>query len=450
VSPEDLDWAALGDEAVHLLRRYLAIDTSNPPGNETEGVAFLASVLEKDGIAAEIAEAVPRRGNLTARLLGTGRRPGLVLHHHVDVVPADPRHWSFDPFGGAVEDGYVYGRGSLDMKSVGIVQILAVIGLKRAGIRLDGDAIVLATADEEEESAHGAEFIARHRSPWLRGAEAALSELGGILDRSALTRPIGIIGVSEKTGLPLRLVAHGVAGHGSLPWPDSAPHRLVRALGRLLAAERPPRVLPETQEFFATLAGALPAGTAHGYDDLARALEEREFREAFFANPHYAAAVGTTFAVTGLSAGAKRNVIPPEATAEVDCRLLAGDDPEEIVDWVRRTIDDDQVDVEVLRPPRAPSRSPTDTPIYRALAECLRGRMPNVSVTPAILTGSSDSWVFRRAGLHSYGFSPFVLDEGELFRIHGVDERISVENVRAGVRAYAELLVSVLGGGAWT
>jgi len=446
VTLPDADWSALGEEAIALLRRYLTIDTSNPPGNETAGVVFLASLLEKEGIATEIAEPAPGRGNLTARLLGSGRRPGLVLHHHVDVVPADARHWSVDPFGGAVEGGFIYGRGALDMKAVGIIQLLALVALKRARVPLEGDVVLLATADEEEESIFGAEFVARHRSAWLGGADTALSELGGILDRFALTRPIGIIGVSEKTGLPLRLTARGVAGHGSMPWPNSAPHRLVRALSRLIEAERPPRVLPEAQQFFTTLAGALPDGAGAGYADLARSLGDARFRAAFFANPHYAASVGTTFAVTGLRAGDKRNVIPSEAVADVDCRLLAGDDPDEVVEWVRLMIDDDQVEVAVVHPPKTPNLSPSDTPLFQALAECLRRRMPNVSVTPAILTGASDSWTFRRAGLHAYGFSPFVLDEAELFRIHGVDERISLENVRAGVRAYTELLLAVLGG----
>jgi acetylornithine deacetylase/succinyl-diaminopimelate desuccinylase-like protein len=365
----------------------------------------------------------------------------VVLHHHIDVVPADAQRWMFDPFGGEVDRGFVYGRGALDMKSVGILQVMAVVAIKRARLRLAGDLILLATADEEEDSQYGAEFVARHRGAWLAGADAALSELGGILDQFTLTRPIALIGVSEKTALPLRLTAHGVPGHGSLPWPNSAPRRLVGALGRLLAAERRPRVLPATQEFFSTLSRSLPEGTAVGYDDLARSLEQPDFRGAFLANPHYAASVGTTFAVTVLNAGGKRNVIPAEATAEVDCRLLMGDDPEEIIDWVRRTIDDDQVDVDAIQPPKAPNLSSTDTEVYAALAAVLRARMPNVDVTPAILTGASDSWVFRRYGLHSYGFSPFVLDEGELFRIHGTDERVSVENVRAGVRTYTELLL---------
>jgi acetylornithine deacetylase/succinyl-diaminopimelate desuccinylase-like protein len=321
---------------------------------------------------------------------------------------------------------------------------MAAIAIKRAGVRLRGDVIVLATADEEDDSEHGAEFVARHRGGWLAGADAALSELGGVLDRFELTRPIGIIGVSEKTPLPLRLTTRGIPGHGSMPWPMSAPHRLIRALRRLLRGVRVPRVLPETQQFFTTLATALPPGIATGYDDLPRALEDPQFRAAFLANPHYAAAVATTFVVTVVRCGERRNVIPGEAVAEVDCRVLTGDDPQEIVDWVRRRIDDDEVEVEIVRPPRHPNVSPTDTPLYRALADSLRRRMPNVAVTPAILTGFSDSWVFRRYGLASYGFSPFVLDEGELFRIHGIDERISLENVRTGVRAYTELLLAVL------
>jgi acetylornithine deacetylase/succinyl-diaminopimelate desuccinylase-like protein len=402
-------------------------------------------MLEREGIEVDSVDAAPGRGNLAARLRGDGSRPGIVLHHHIDVVPADARLWSVDPFGGILDRGFIYGRGALDMKSVGIVQAMAVVALKRAGIRLAGDVILLATADEEEDSEFGAEFVARHRGGWLAGAEAALSELGGILDQFTLRRPIAIIGVSEKTVLPLRLTAHGVPGHGSLPWPQTAPQRLVRAVNRLLEAERRPRVLPETQAFFATLSRALPDGAAVGYQDLAHALEDREFRAAFLAHPHYAASVGTTFALTVLHAGGKRNVIPAEATAEIDCRLLTGDDPEEILEWVRRVLDDDQVTVETMQPPKLPNLSSTDTAVYRALAAALRSRMQDVEVTPAILTGASDSWVFRRYGLHSYGFSPFVLDESELSRIHGIDERVSVENVRAGVRTYTELLLNLYG-----
>ena len=153
-----------------------------------------------------------------------------------------------------------------------------------------------------------------------------------------------------------------------MPWPDTAPHRLIKALGRLLAAERPVRVLPETQEFFAGLARVVPGDDAAGFADLAAALEDPAYRARFLANKQYAAMVRTTFAANMLSASDKRNVIPPEAVADVDCRMLAGDEPDEIVAWVRRAIDDAHVDVEVMRAPKRPNLSPPDTELYKALA----------------------------------------------------------------------------------
>src|SRR5258705_7335465 len=175
-----IDWNALGDETVELMRRYLMIDTTNPPGNEAAGAAFLADVLKRDGIASEIAESAPGRANLVARLAGDGSLGGIVLHHHIDVVYADRRYWTVDPFGSVVKDGYLYGRGALDMKSTGIAQLAALLAIKRARVPLKRDLILLATADEEAGSAFGARFVADTRRAWLQGAEYALSELAGI------------------------------------------------------------------------------------------------------------------------------------------------------------------------------------------------------------------------------------------------------------------------------
>src|SRR3989449_450325 len=175
-----IDWTALGEEAVDLLRRYLMIDTTNPPGNEIEGAKFLAAVLGRDGIASETVESAPGRANLVARLAGDGSLPGIVLHHHIDVVYADRRYWTVDPFGGAIRDGYLYGRGAIDMKSTGIMHLAAVLALKRAGLPLKRDLVFLATADEEAGSLYGARFVADARRDWLAGAEYAISELGGI------------------------------------------------------------------------------------------------------------------------------------------------------------------------------------------------------------------------------------------------------------------------------
>jgi acetylornithine deacetylase/succinyl-diaminopimelate desuccinylase-like protein len=439
----EIDWDALGDETVELLRRYLAIDTTNPPGNEVAGAGFLADVLKRDGIASETAESAPGRANLVARLKGDGSLGGIVLHHHIDVVYADRRYWTVDPFGGVLEGGYLYGRGALDMKSTGILQLAAVLAIKRARIPLKRDLILLATADEEAGSAFGARFVADQRRGWLDGAEYALSELAGIEHDASYRRPLGIIIISEKTGLPLKLTARSEPGHGSQPWPDTAPHRLVRALNRLLAAERPLRVLPEIQEYFRQLARVLPPAEATGYEDLEASLRNSAFRARFLANRQHAALVRTTFAVNMLKASEKINVIPPEAVADIDCRMLAGDDPAEILAWVRGVLADDRIEVTTVREPKIPNLSPPDTEMYKALADSLRGRMPGAVVAPAILTGFTDNWVFRGLGLQGYGWSPFVLDAGEYRRIHGNDERVSVENVRAGARAYTEMLLGI-------
>jgi acetylornithine deacetylase/succinyl-diaminopimelate desuccinylase-like protein len=438
-----IDWDALGDETVELLRRYLTIDTTNPPGNETAGARFLADVLAADGIASEQAESAPGRGNLVARLAGDGSLGGIVLHHHIDVVYADRRYWTVDPFGGVVRDGYLYGRGAIDMKSTGILQLAALLALKRARVPLGRDLILLGTADEEAGSALGARFVAARHPGWLAGAEYALSELASIEHNPGYRAPLGVIVISEKTGLPVRLTARSEPGHGSMPWPDTAPHRLVRALGRLLTAERPLRVLPEVQEYFRGLAEALPPAEAAGYEDVTRSLQDPAFRARFLANRYHAAMVRTTFAVTMLRGSEKLNVIPPEAVAELDCRMLAGDDPRDILEWVRDVIADERIEVTTVRDPKIPNLSPPDTELYKALADTLRARVPGTVVTPAVMVAFTDSWVFRGMGLHAYGWSPFVLDDAEALRIHGNDERISLDNVRTGVRAYTEMLLSV-------
>jgi acetylornithine deacetylase/succinyl-diaminopimelate desuccinylase-like protein len=438
-----IDWVALGDETIETLRRYLMLDTTNPPGNEAEGARFLAAILDREGIPSETVEAAPGRANLAARLRGDGSLGGIVLHHHIDVVYPDRRYWSVDPFGGVIQDGYLYGRGALDMKSIGVFQLMALIALKRARVPLTRDLVFLATADEEAGSRFGAEFIAERRRYWLAGAEYALSEFGGILTAPGWVAPLATIHISEKTGLPLRLTARSAPGHGSMPWPDTAPHRLIRALARLLAAERAPRVLPEVAEYFARLASVLPGDAGRGFERLDEALGDADFRARFFADPHRAAMVRTTFAVNMLKGSEKENVIPPEATSDIDCRMLAGEDPDEILEWVRRAIADAAVQVEAKWPPKRANLSPPDTELYKAMAETLRRRAPGAVVTPEILVGFTDNWVFRNCGLHAYGFSALVLDVGEVRRVHGNDERIALDNLRAGVRSYTELLLSV-------
>jgi len=188
-----------------------------------------------------------------------------------------------------------------------------------------------------------------------------------------------------------------------------------------------------------------PPDEGRGLDALETSLRDAGFRARFFARREWAAMVRTTFAVNMLRGSEKLNVIPSEAVADIDCRMLAGDDPHEIRDWVARAVNDEHVEVAFAREPKIPNLSPPDTALYKAMADALRRRAPGAVVAPMILVAFTDNWVFRRCGLHSYGFSPFVLEDAEFQRIHGNDERISLENVREGVRAYTEMLVDVAG-----
>jgi acetylornithine deacetylase/succinyl-diaminopimelate desuccinylase-like protein len=204
-------------------------------------------------------------------------------------------------------------------------------------------------------------------------------------------------------------------------------------------------VLPEVQEYFRALAAVLPIEEARGLETLETSLRDPGFRARFFARREWAAMVRTTFAVNILRASEKLNVIPPEAVAELDCRMLAGDDPEEIRQWVTQAVDDEHVEVAFVREPKIPNLSPPDTELYKALAAALARRAPGVVVAPQILVAFTDNWVFRRMGLQGYGFSPFILDEDEWRRLHGNDERISLENIEQGARTYTELLLAVAG-----
>jgi acetylornithine deacetylase/succinyl-diaminopimelate desuccinylase-like protein len=441
-----VDWEALGEETIRVLGEYLRIDTTNPPGAETAGARFLAELLGREGVLSRLIESAPGRGNLVARVSGDGTERPILLHHHIDVVYADRRYWSVDPFGGVIRDGFLYGRGALDMKSIGVLQLMAVLALRRARVPLRRDLVLLATADEEAGSQYGAQFVSREHPDLVDGAEYSLGEFAFITTRPGWHGSLGTISISEKTGLPIRLTARGVPGHGSMPWPDTAPNRLVLALARLLATPRPPRVIPEVQQFFSRLAEVLPGGEAERFRDLASSLRDPGFREQFLANRQSAATVQTTFALTMLRGSEKRNVIPPEAVAEIDCRLLAGDDPDEVLAWVRQVVADDQVTVEAVQPAKVPNLSPPDTELYKVLADAIRRREPRAVVAPYVLVGFTDNWVFRRHGVQAYGFSPFVLEDGELARVHGNDERVSLDNLKAGVRSYYEVLHAIAAG----
>ena len=280
--------------------------------------------------------------------------------------------------------------------------------------------------------------MAAERRHWLDGAEYALSELGLIERRPGERAPLATIVISEKTGLPLRLTARAAPGHGSMPWPETAPHRLSGPSDRLIAADRPLACCPRCRRS-SPACQALPAGQGPGYGDL-EGPWPTPTSAPLPPRPHHAALVRATFAVTKLRGSEKSNVIPPEAAAEVDCRMLADDDPAEI-GLGRARGGGRPGGVETLRPPKQPNMSPPDTELYKHLADTLGRRAPGALVAPEIMAASPTTGC---SGVRANGLRlrALRLDEEERGRIHGNDERISVENPRGRARCYTEMLLA--------
>jgi len=433
---QDIDWEAVETEAATLLSESLRIDTSNPPGEELAAAHFWERVFRAAKLEPHVFETAPGRGGVWVRLPGRTKKGALLLLHHLDVVPARPEEWKHPPFGGVQENGYVYGRGAVDAKGLGVVQALAVLLLHRHGAQPARDVVFVATPDEEAGGKLGAGWFVEKLLPQLGPVAFVLNE-GGHIRATPSAELAFEVAVAEKTPVCFRFTLHGYPGHGSTPPAETAVTKLVRALARIVAAAPEVRVTEEVQRYFAALAPFQVGEQAKHFVDLRAALQNEPFRQQFLLEPRQSALVQDTLAVTVIHAGQKTNVIPASETAELDCRLLPGSDPESFVRRVVELVGDPTIQVETLLH-FPPSASPTDTVLYQtieALARKEKGR-----AVPAVLTGFTDSHYFRERGIPSYGFAPFVLTESDLQGMHGVDERISRANLREGTRRLVELI----------
>jgi acetylornithine deacetylase/succinyl-diaminopimelate desuccinylase-like protein len=431
VHAAEIDWAALGNETAELLSTLIRVDTTNPPGNETPAAELLRRKLAEVGVDAQIIESAPGRGNLHARLVGAGTARPIVLLAHLDVVPAEPSRWSVPPFGGERRDGFVYGRGALDAKGVAAVEAMAVVALVRSGMPLPRDVILLATAGEETGGQMGAGWLVDHRPDLVSGAEYLLTEGDHIHPRA--TGTLVQVDVAEKAPYWVRLVAHGEAGHGSAPAPDTAVTRLVHALDRILAAPSPIIVTSSVQDYFSALAPLEREPLRTRLAHLATSLRNPVFRAEFLANHRQSALVHDTVTPTVLDGSMATNVIPAEASAQLDCRLLPGADPKAFIARLEHAIGDPGIRIELLLA-FASTASPGDSGLVRAVRAMADADLQGAPVVPSVITGFTDSHWFRSLGIASYGFVPIVLDEGDQHTVHGIDERISIENLSQGVR----------------
>ena len=437
-----LNWDSLSAESVRNLSAYLAINTTNPPGNELAAARFVQALLAREGIEAPIldtAELGPGRANLYARLRSRGTKQAIALVNHLDVVPVMRQYWTVDPFAGVVRDGYVWGRGALDMKGEGMVQLMALIALKRSGVALNRDIVFIANADEEV-SGGGAELFVRRHADLLKDVEFLLTEGGNNLVDDGRLAYYGV-GVAEKRAFWQKVTVHGIASHGSRPTRQNPVPRLVDALSRLGHYESPLHATPGVARYFADIASQYQGRERAWLSDVASALADSDARAWITDNVYWNAILRNTISLTVLAGSNKTNVIPAEASAEVDIRILPDQDTAAVRAELVRVVGDTAVHWQTMYPPKPPLDSPIDTDLFRAIVRAAGERDPGVRVTTPMLTGATDRPFYRALGIVTYGFDPFKVDKADAQRgVHGNDERVSVANVGFGVHYLYDVL----------
>ncbi len=421
-------------ETVRWLREYLQIDTTNPPGNEREAAEFLAGILDREGIDSRLLTSPQGRSSLYARLEATvdaeGEAGALVLMHHIDVVPADGA-WRVGPFSGRRLEDKVWGRGALDVKGLGIAHLAAVLDLARAGGPRRRDVIFLAVADEETGGGQGARWLLGAHPELFTGADGVLNEGGS--NRVLSDRLIWWgIEVTQKRPLWLRVTAEGRGGHASGLHPQSATHRLLAGLARLIA--RPPRF--RTTEAARMYLGTLARLEGGRTEELFRRIEAGEEVPSLPMAPGLPIYFLDTIQVTELDNGRGSNVVSPIASASVDIRLLPDTDGDAFLAEVRELLGDEIAVEVVLDAPEVPA-SPRGHPLYLALEEILGVR---AQVVPTFIPGTTDSRFFRQRGIAAYGFSPFAINAQDTRGVHADNEAVPVDAFLRGALTMSRIL----------
>jgi len=438
-----IDWPALARETQQVLADYVRVNTTNPPGNELAGARFLKQILDREGIEAQIIDTLELgqgRANLYARLKGNGSKKAIALVHHIDVVPAAAASWSVEPYSGAVKDGYLWGRGTIDMKGQGVAHLMAMIAAKRSGLALSRDIVFIANADEELGSTGGIVFVNRHPG-LLRDVEFLITEGGdNQLDSAGRMQYFGV-GVAEKRTFWQRLTVKGVPSHGSRPTRHNPVPRLVAALDRIARYETPLRATPGVDKFFRDIARLYPEPQRGWLSNIAVALNDPRAREWILSDVYWNAILRNTISLTGLTGSNKTNVIPAEATADVDIRLLPDQDAGEMLAILKRIVADTAVQFTPLLAPKTRLENPVDTDLFRAIEAASRRLEPGAFVTTRMFTAATDRPTYRALGIITYGLDPFRVPAEESQRgMHGNDERISIANLDFGVRFLYEIL----------
>lgn len=415
------DWKSVNEHAVEFLQRYVRLATVNPPADTRAAAALFRAELEKNGLEPRVYSSGPGgQTNLVVRVAGRDRsKKPLLLLNHFDVVPVDAKAWSMDPFGAVIQDGIIWGRGTLDMKGIGVEQLMALIEMHKAGIVPARDIVMLATADEESNGERGIRWMLANHADEI-DCEYVLDE-GGLGSRDLLAPGKLVFGVAvgEKQLLWLRVRARGTAGHGSQPIPDNANAILMEALRKALDAPAEAQPNPVIDEMRRTI-GEFAA------NKFTRAIERNT--------------MSLTTLTSGVGSPVKPNVIPSAAEATIDCRLLPGVNADEFISGIKARINDPRVTVEIITQSADAGASRSDTPVFAAIRKAILAQHPDAVVTPMYVPFGTDSVNLRKRGVIAYGLTPMVLDAATAATMHSDQERIPVAEFERGIRIFYDVL----------
>jgi acetylornithine deacetylase/succinyl-diaminopimelate desuccinylase-like protein len=427
-----VDWEAAGEESINYLVDLVRIDTSNPPGNETEAANYIKAVLASEGIDSEMYALEPERANLVARIKGNGSKRPILIMGHTDVVGVQAERWTEDPFGGARIDGWVYGRGTLDDKDNVTAGLMVMLMLKRYGVDLDRDIIFLAESGEEGTPHVGINYMVENHFDVI-DAEFCLAEGGGgVLEDNGVK--VVEIQTTEKMPRRATLVARGSAGHGSRPRLDNAVTHLANAVAKAGAWKTEMRMNETTRAYFDRLATISDPDDAWRYRNVENPDEtdaiQQHFLETF---PYHYSILRTSVVPTVMDAGFRKNVIPSEATAILDIRMLPDEDVDAFYQKLADLIDDPQVTVvpePIYRPEADPS--PIDNDMFQSLETVANRLFPEATVLPTMSTGATDMAQTRSMGVPSYGIGAIrsIEERNSGFGAHGDNERVSEEAMK--------------------
>lgn len=427
------------DRAVSLFKDLLRIDTTNPPGNEKPAAELCAERLFEQGVEPRIIETAPGRACVVARVKGDGSKPPVLLSGHLDVVPADPADWTHPPFAAHEADGFIWGRGAVDMKHHVAMSVTVLGQLAERGISLERDVIFAGVADEEAGSRLGAQYLCKHH-PELVRAEYGLGELGGFT-LAVNGRPYYPIQIAEKGFVWMRLKAKGTAGHGSMPREDGAIIRLAEAVAKIGRTRLPVHVTEPVRQWVKEMAAHQPF-PARAILPLILSPLLTERVQKIIPDPNvarvFASVLSNTISPTILSAGNKSNVIPGEATATLDGRILPGQDSKALVAELEALLGEEREHFEIeIIDEQTPTSTTPDGPLWEALVASVNERDPEGIPIPYVIPGFTDGGSFKELGVRWFGFAPLRFPKDSTVSYpalyHGVDERAPVEGLRWGV-----------------